>query len=136
MRSARASELPRRTLPGLLALGMLAAPVNAQPRPPTIVLGFVVRADASAATRSISLHRSEIVRCFDEATRRAPDALASLRRVEITLRLDREGRASSVVIAPPLLSPGLSECLATTLLTWRQGGRTQARAIVRLVVTR
>lgn len=119
-----------------LGVAALAAPAGAQPRPLDVTLGLTLRADASAATREIALRRNDIARCFDDAAGRAADRLASLRRVVVTLRLDRQGRASTVVIDPPLLSPGLSECLATTLLAWRQGGRTGTRAVVRLVINR
>lgn len=124
----------------LAALLGRSAPGAAQPpsapRPAAVSVGLTVRADAIAAARQLSLRRNEIVRCFDLAAARAADRLAALRVVRITLRLDRRGRATEVVVDPPLLSPGLSECLAQSLLAWDQGGRPGARAMVRLLVTR
>lgn len=130
---------PRAALP-LAALLALSAPTGAQPvtttRPATVTLGMTLRADPNAATQQLALRRSEIVRCIDDAAARATDRLASLRRLLITLRLDRRGHATVIELDPPLLSPGLSECIARVLLSWDQGGRPGARAVVQLRLSR
>lgn len=126
-----------RTLAALIALSTAAGaqPVTTR-RPTTVSLGTVLRADPAAAARQLALRRSEIARCIDDAAARATDRLAALRRVLVTLRLDRRGRAVVVELDPPLLSPGLSECIARVLLPWDQGGRPGARAVVQLRVSR
>jgi hypothetical protein len=119
-----------------LAAMTLAAGASAQPRTPALAIAMTARANAPDASRELDRRRAAIVRCIDAAAARAPDRLAALRQVLLTVRLDRRGRATSVQIDPPLLSPGLSECLADVLLPWDQGGRPGLRAVVQLRLAR
>lgn len=125
-----------------LALTLAAATAFAQPRhgptldqgPVTVQLVAVERCSGDRARETLVSHAPAVMRCFDEARRRDPRPLASVRRVEVLLRLDAHGGAEVTEFEPPLLSRGLSACLADALLSWRQSGPVSPRAAVRLAI--
>ncbi|MEZ4394719.1 MAG: hypothetical protein R3A48_26900 [Polyangiales bacterium] len=117
-----------------VALSVLVASAAAQAQ--QLSVAGTVRASVPDATRELARRRDAVLQCVSRAAREDPEGLASLRRIYVTLNVSRAGRATTVVLAPALLSPGLSECLADALLPWDQGGRPGMRALVRLRLDR
>lgn len=119
---------------GVVALSVLLVSVTAEAQRLSVV--GTVRASVADATRELARRRDAVLQCVSRAASDDPEGLASLRRIYVTLNVSRVGRATTVVLAPALLSPGLSECLADALLPWDQGGRPGMRALVRLRLDR
>lgn len=112
----------------------LASEAMAQPHPPTppveVSLLRVERAPLRGAQESVASHRAAIERCLSNAYARDPAPLLRLRVIEATIRLARAGTATTVSLSPPLVSRGLSACLAEALLDWSQRGPVGPRASV------
>lgn len=121
---------------GVLSLGLFLASAPLSAQTPTLTVTESLRADPRAATREAARRRDGVSRCLTRAASEDPERLAPLRRIVIIVHLSREGRAVTVELHPPLLTPGLSECLAEALLPWDQGGRPGLRALVRLRLDR
>lgn len=117
-----------------VALSVLVASGAAEAQ--QLSVASTVRASVADATRELARRRDAVLQCVSRAAGEDPEGLASLRRIYVTLNVNRAGRATTVVLAPALLSPGLSECLADALLPWDQGGRPGMRALVRLRLDR
>jgi hypothetical protein len=113
----------------LLALG-----AHGQPRPAATVLR-AQRASAARARSTLATHLPAITRCLDAARATDPGPLAAVRFIDATLPLDRAGAAVSVEFVPPLLSRGLSACLAETLLDWSMGAPAGPDGVVVLRIT-
>jgi len=112
---------------------ILAAAATAQPRPPSAPAAEVLRVhrtDYRRARATLAAHRPSIVRCLADARVRDPGPLASVRVIDATIALDRAGAAVSAEFDPPLLSRGLSACLAEGLLDWSQGAPVGSDALV------
>lgn len=116
--------------PGALAaaLWLAGAPAYAQP----LNVDGSQRASLADASRELTRRRPAVTACLDRARANDPERLRALRTLLVVLRVNRAGRATVVELHPPLLTPGLSECLADALLPWDQGGRPGMRAWVRL----
>ncbi len=131
-----------RALALALAFTVPAAGALAQPRhgptldqrPVTVELVATERCSADRARETLASHAPAVMRCFDEARARDARPLSTVRRVEVVVRLDARGAAEVTEFEPPLLSRGLSACLADALLSWRQSGPVSPRALVRLAV--
>lgn len=121
-----------RALPLALSLCLTSVSAHAQ----ALVVSSTVRASVPDATRELARRREAVLACVARAVGEDPQRLSSLRRIVITLSVNRQGRATTVTLAPALFSPGLSECLADALLPWDQGGRPGTRALVRLRIDR
>ena len=110
------------------ALCCLGATARAQ----AVVIDGAQRANLTDASRELTRRRPAVTACLDRARANDPERLRALRVLLVVLRLNRAGRATVVELHPPLLTPGLSECMADALLPWYQGGRPGMRAWVRL----
>ena len=119
-----------------LALGLVLTGSAARAQGARIVVEQTQRANPAHAERELSRRRAGLLSCFLRAQSSDAQRLSGLRRVLITVWLGRGGRATTVRLDPPLLSPGLSECVADALLPWDQGGRPRPRAWVRLRLDR
>lgn len=136
-RSACGSALaPPRRRARSLALALLLAGAAGRAQGAGLSVASTLRASPAQAAQELDRRRGAVMACVRRAEARDPERLAGLRRVLITLRLNRSGRAVNVSLDPPLLTPGLSECLADALLPWDQGGRPGLRAWVRLRLDR
>lgn len=135
----------RAPLRALLALLLAASPAAAQGRarrhrrPPRAFTGLVnlrllgtERVSPSDAGRALPTVLPAVTRCVEQARSVDPAALAGIRRVDVVLRLTTGGRATAAEFDPPLLARGLSACLGSALLTWRQAGVSHPRAAVHL----
>ncbi len=133
------------TLATLAVTVTVTATVTAQPRVqrlrlpiPTVLPGapvtlvHVERASARDARDALPPRTAAVARCITEARAADPVRLARLRALDVTVRLRPTGEADAVEIDPPSLPPGLSACLGSALLAWRQGGHTAPRAAVQL----
>jgi hypothetical protein len=116
--------------PGALAaaLCLVGATTHAQ----SLTVDGAQRANLTDASRELTRRRPAVTACLDRARANDPERLRGLRVLLVVLRLNRAGRATVVELHPPLLTPGLSECVADALLPWDQGGRPGMRAWVRL----
>lgn len=115
--------------------GVLAAAlclVGAAAGAETLAVDGSQRANLTDASRELTRRRPAVTACLDRARANDPARLRALRVLLVVLRLNRAGRATVVELHPPLLTPGLSECMADALLPWDQGGRPGMRAWVRL----
>lgn len=123
----------------LLAVGLTCAgAARAQTRPdatPAVALVRVERASARDATAALAVRRPALVRCVTRARAVAPDAVARLRFIVATIRLQRDGTTFSVALSPPLAARGLSSCIAEELLDWSQGGAVGPRGAVTLRIS-
>jgi hypothetical protein len=110
----------------VVSLGVAAAGAAfAQSRPAAAPVAAVVRvqrADVARARARLAAHQSGIARCLADARTADPGPLEAVRFIDATIALDRAGAAVSVEFVPPLLSRGLSACMAEALLDWSQGG--------------
>ena len=135
----------RGALPALLAALLAAGALGAQGRsrrhhqPPRLFTGSVnlrllgvEHVPASEARLALPTVLPAVTRCLDEARARDPAPVAALRRIDVVLHLAPSGRATSVEFDPPLLARGLSACLGSALLTWRQAGVRHPRASLHL----
>jgi hypothetical protein len=115
------------------AAALLGAVGFAQSRPGAPPAVTVVRAQHASAARAratLAAHLPGIARCLADARAADPAPLAQVRFIDATLALDRSGAAESVQLVPPLLSRGLSACLAESLLNWAQGAPAGPGAVV------
>jgi len=117
------------------AATLLGAAALAQSRPgapPAVTVVRVQRASAARARVTLAAHVPVIARCLADARAADPAPLTRVRFIDATLALDRQGAAVSVQFVPPLLSRGLSACLAESLLNWSQGAPAGPGAVVLL----
>jgi len=106
---------------GLAGVVFDVARAQPRPAPPVATVVRVQQVDGGRARRALVAHLPGIARCLADARLRDPGPLADVRTIDATLVLDRRGAAVSVEFVPPLLSRGLSACLAERLLDWSQG---------------
>jgi hypothetical protein len=114
------------------AVALLGPATLAQPRPTPApaALVRVQQASPARARTTLASHLPAIARCLADARTADPAPLARVPFIDATIALDREGAAVSVQFVPPLLSRGLSACLAESLLGWAQGGPAGPRGSV------
>lgn len=116
--------------PGALAAALWLAGATSHAQ--ALTVDGSQRASLADASRELTRRRPAVTACLDRARANDPERLRALRVLLVVLRLNRAGRATVVELHPPLLTPGLSECMADALLPWDQGGRPGVRAWVRL----
>ena len=97
---------------------------------PTVTVLHTERASERDARATLATHFTVIRDCLVRARERDAAALARLRFIDVTVRLDTQGAATLVEFDPPLTTQGLSTCLATNLLDWRQPPPVAPRASV------
>jgi hypothetical protein len=97
---------------------------------PIVTVLHSERASERDARATLASHFTVIRDCLARARERDAAALAQLRFIDVTVRLDAQGSATLVELDPPLMTRGLSSCLATNLLDWRQPPPLAPRASV------
>lgn len=122
-------------LTALPTLAQTRRRVSLDRTPATVRFVSTERCTPAIARQTLVRHAPAVLRCFDEARQRDPRPLSTVYTVDITLHLDAHGSVTIAAFDPPLLSRGLSACLADALLSWHQRGAVSRRATVRLQVT-
>ena len=102
----------------------------------TLQLLRVERTNLARARAALPTMLTPVTRCLDAAREADPVALVHVRRVEIILGVGADGAANAVEFDPPREVRGLSACLGSALLRWRQGGPSQPMASVYLLLVR